>query len=56
MRVQRRNAEEGHSGQIYGHRISPVETGWVFAILLSRTEMESIFETPKMMAVGEKKW
>ena len=56
LRVQRRNAEEGHSGQIYGDRISHVKTGWVFASLLSRTEMESIFETPKVMAVGEKKW
>ena len=54
MRVQQRNAEEGCSGQLYGHRNSHVEVGWVFASLLSRTGMESILNTPKMMAIGEK--
>ena len=52
-RVQQQNAEEGRSRRLYGDKNSQMESGRVFASLLSRTEMESMLETPKMTVVGE---
>jgi len=48
-RVQLQNVEEGRSRRLYGDNNSQVQTRRVLANILSRTEMEAILETPKMI-------
>ena len=52
--VQEENASQGRSQRLHGGTASQVEAGRVFASLLSKTEVISLLESPKLSHVGTK--
>jgi len=52
--VQEQNMIEGKTRRLHGDEASQAESGRVFASLLSRTEVSTLLQDPKMVPVGEK--
>ena len=48
------NMIEGRTGRLHGNESAQVESGRVFASLLSRTEVSTLLQDPKMIPVEEK--
>jgi len=50
--VQEQNASQGKSQRLHGDTTSQLESGRIFASLLSKTEVNSLLESPKLSHVG----